>query len=155
MNITFIIILLTTLFVYLYGYPAYKLNQEEDRIRTSMKNIPSNATANNLSNIAGVEAHSEILNQYPKFVVYIFLDHYKEVKLDPKISAFVKSFSCASIDNLKTYPQLKRQATLNIMKDDHHEFKYIIQNTYGTLYTHRPVMSDCPNFQSVLQMKEA
>jgi len=49
------------------------------------------------------------------------------VKLDPKISAFVKSFSCASIDNLKTYPQLKRQATLNIMKDDHHEFEYIIQ----------------------------
>ena len=154
MNITFIIILLTTLFVYLYGYPAYKLNQEEDRVRTSMKNIPSNATANNLSNIAGVEAHSEILNQYPKFV-YIFLNHYKEVKLDPKISAFVKSFSCASIDNLKTYPQLKRQATLNIMKDDHHEFEYIIQNSYGTLYAHRQVMSDCPNFQSVLQMKEA
>ncbi len=75
MNITFIIILLTTLFVYLYGYPAYKLNQEEDRVRTNMKNIPSNATANNLSNIAGIEAHSEILNQYPKFVVYIFLDH--------------------------------------------------------------------------------
>ncbi len=145
-----LIFIITTLGIYFYGYPAYQLSQEEQRIRNSMRNIPNNAIATNLQNIAGFSAKAEMLNQYPKFLVYIMLDDYEKTQLDPDVAIFVRNFSCYGLNRLTQYPELERKATLNIMKEDQHQFEYTVKNIFGdVLFQHTQRMSECPNFANI------
>lgn len=130
-----------------YVYPAYQLLQVEDKVRQSIKNIPNNAAARNLQNLNGYHAKAEVLNQYPKFFVYITLEQYQE-KIAPKeVIEFIQDFSCKGLESLKDDSDIYRKANLNVIKKDQHQFEFIVKNIFGdTLFKHTQITANCPNF---------
>ena len=150
-----LLILSLSLAGYFWFYPYYQLKQEEKSIRHSMQNIPNNATAHHLSHIAGYAAQAQVLNQYPKFLVYVMLKDYKTERLDPAISAFIRDFSCQGLNTLTRYPALKRNATLNLMQNDQHLFEYEVKNSFGkVLFKYQQRMQDCAQFPMLKSMKD-
>lgn len=133
-----------------YAYPAYQLNEAEDKIRLSMQNIPNNAQAYRFQSISGYSANAEVLNQYPTFLVYITLKDYKDKQAPEEVIEFIEEFSCTALDGLKSDSEIYRKAHLNIIKKDQHRFDYTLKNIYGDiLYKHQQLMSNCPNFSDI------
>lgn len=133
-----------------YAYPAYQLAQTEDQVRESIRNIPNHATAKNLQNLDGYHATAEVLNQYPKFFVYITLKEYQEKNAPKEVIEFIKEFSCQGLEALKNDSAIYRKANLNVMKKDQHQFEFIVKNIFGdTLFKHTQITANCPNFTEI------
>lgn len=131
---------------YFYAYPAYQLTQEEDKIRQSMKQIPNQSRTQNLENIYGYTAQTEMLNQYPNYIVYIRFDELSDQTAPESVQAIIREFSCDSLNRLKNNSELVRKATLNVIKEDQHQFQYILKNKLGyEIFKYQQVMENCPN----------
>ena len=133
-----------------YAYPAYKLDEAEKNIRKSIQNIPDNARAHALNRIEGYPAKAEVLNRYPKILVYIMLSDYKEKSIPPTAEVFLKKFSCSSLDGMKNHSDLYRQANLNLMQKDNHQIEFIVRNMYGeVLLKFQQTLTACPRYQEM------
>ncbi|MEN8992951.1 hypothetical protein ABD624_13460 [Avibacterium paragallinarum] len=131
---------------YFYVYPAYQLKQEEDKIRQNMKQIPNQSRTQNLENIYGYTAQAEMLNQYPNFIVYIRFDELNDQTAPESVQAIIREFSCDGLNRLKNNSELVRKATLNVIKEDQHQFQYILKNNLGyEIFKYQQVMENCPN----------
>lgn len=144
------ILIIAALGIKFYGYPAYQIYDTEKNIRKSIQNIPDNARANALNRIEGYPAKAEVLNRYPKILVYVMLLNYKEKNVPDKVAKFLRTFACGSLDGMKNDSHTYRTATLNLMEKDQHQVEFIVRNMYGeVLLTFQQTMTQCPKYQEM------
>lgn len=149
MKTAFILLAIITASI-LYGYPAYQLYQAEKHARLSFKQIPNNAIAHKLNMIGGQRARSELLNQYPSFIVYIMLNDYESDEIPEGSIEKLHQISCENLDSLKRADTIFRKATLNITEKDQINFKFFIKNKFGKeLLQHQQIVAECPNFNAL------
>lgn len=87
-----------------------------------------------------------MLNQYPNYIVYIRFDELSDQTAPESVQAIIREFSCDSLNRLKNNSELVRKATLNVIKEDQHQFQYILKNKLGyEIFKYQQVMENCPN----------
>ncbi|MFC3902395.1 hypothetical protein SAMN05421749_103145 [Acinetobacter marinus] len=156
MNFKIIFILLCLVALGVYGYPKYKLIQQEKQIHKSNIAIPSGSAVQRLMPFLDHQSKAEFYNQYPIFSIDIRLVDYEQTDAPEGSSAFLKKFSCGTLNGLKTNTALYRNAALNVNEKDAVEFQYFIKNNLGqTILQVSQKMDQCDNIDELRAIKDS